>query len=318
MDVAAFCAESSVLVVAGKGGVGKSTVTAALARTAAGAGLSVLVVELEGQSGIPAAFGGTGPLGYGNPAGPGRRPAPDRRRDRRHPGPPSHPRRCPVGVPGGSRTGADLRSGSRPRASSTWSPPPSPVSAMCWCSARSSSSSGTGGRPDPGGRPRHRPRRHLPDLRQWPARAARGGSVRSQAPDVVELLSDPARCRVMLVTLPEEMPVSETIESAYTLEDKAGVQLGPVVVNACDPSPSDWTTTQPRWRRRPASPWRPSTWPRWRRPGDSGWPATPSRPSRSSGWDGTCPCPTSSCRPSTPPHRAGRDRRCWPTRWPTR
>jgi anion-transporting ArsA/GET3 family ATPase len=67
--------------------------------------------------------------------------------------------------------------------------------------------------------------------------AARGGPLRAQAEDVVELLSDPARCRVILVTLPEELPVSETIESAYTLEDKAGVQLGPVIVNACDPDP---------------------------------------------------------------------------------
>jgi anion-transporting ArsA/GET3 family ATPase len=67
--------------------------------------------------------------------------------------------------------------------------------------------------------------------------AARGGPLRTQAQDVVDLLSDPSRCRVMLVTLPEELPVSETIESAYTLEDKAGVQLGPVIVNACDPEP---------------------------------------------------------------------------------
>jgi hypothetical protein len=41
----------------------------------------------------------------------------------------------------------------------------------------------------------------------------------------------------MLVTLPEDMPVSETIESAFTLEDKAGVQLGPVIVNATDSVP---------------------------------------------------------------------------------
>jgi anion-transporting ArsA/GET3 family ATPase len=67
--------------------------------------------------------------------------------------------------------------------------------------------------------------------------AARGGPLRTQAQDVVELLNDPARCRVILVTLPEELPVSETIESAYTLEDAAGVQLGPVIVNACDPEP---------------------------------------------------------------------------------
>jgi anion-transporting ArsA/GET3 family ATPase len=68
--------------------------------------------------------------------------------------------------------------------------------------------------------------------------AARGGPLRTQAQDVVDLLSNPARARVILVTLPEELPVSETIESAYTLEDKAGVQLGPVIVNACDPEPS--------------------------------------------------------------------------------
>jgi len=68
--------------------------------------------------------------------------------------------------------------------------------------------------------------------------AARGGPLRTQAQDVVDLLNDPARCRVILVTLPEELPVSEAIESAYTLEDKAGVQLGPVIVNACEPEPS--------------------------------------------------------------------------------
>ena len=69
-----------------------------------------------------------------------------------------------------------------------------------------------------------------------------GGPLRTQAQDVVELLSDSARCRVILVTLPEELPVSETIESAYTLEDKAGVQLGPVIVNACDPEPAGLET----------------------------------------------------------------------------
>ena len=64
-----------------------------------------------------------------------------------------------------------------------------------------------------------------------------GGPLRTQANEVVELLGDPSRCRVILVTVPEEMPVSETIESAFTLEDKAGVQLGPVIVNATDPEP---------------------------------------------------------------------------------
>ena len=42
-------AASRVTVVAGKGGVGKTTVTAVLARSAARAGLRVLVVELDGK-----------------------------------------------------------------------------------------------------------------------------------------------------------------------------------------------------------------------------------------------------------------------------
>ena len=60
---------------------------------------------------------------------------------------------------------------------------------------------------------------------------ARGGPVRTQAAEVAELLADPTRCRVVLVTLPEEMPVSETVDAAYQVEDKAGVRLGPVIVN---------------------------------------------------------------------------------------
>ena len=62
--------------------------------------------------------------------------------------------------------------------------------------------------------------------------AVRVGPVRTQAQDVVELLSDPTRCRVMLVTLPEETPVNELVDTAFALEDRAGVSLGPVVVNA--------------------------------------------------------------------------------------
>ena len=65
--------------------------------------------------------------------------------------------------------------------------------------------------------------------------AARSGPIRTQAADVVELLSDPARCQVALVTLPEEMPVNEVIEAAYQLEDKVGIALGPVIVNGCYP-----------------------------------------------------------------------------------
>ena len=64
MDIRSFCSQSRVMIVAGKGGVGKTTMVAALAHLAAGAGLSVLVIELEGRSGVSTAFGGSGGLGY--------------------------------------------------------------------------------------------------------------------------------------------------------------------------------------------------------------------------------------------------------------
>ena len=48
------------------------------------------------------------------------------------------------------------------------------------------------------------------------------------------MLADPARCQVVLVTLPETTPVNEAIETADALEERVGVQLGPVVVNAVD------------------------------------------------------------------------------------
>ncbi len=65
--------------------------------------------------------------------------------------------------------------------------------------------------------------------------AARVGPIRAQAADVVELLSDPARCQVLLVTLPEETPVNEVVETAYKLEDRVGIKLGPLVVNGLYP-----------------------------------------------------------------------------------
>ncbi len=60
---------------------------------------------------------------------------------------------------------------------------------------------------------------------------AESGPIHAQAKAVLEMLNDPATCEVMLVTLPEETPVNELIDTAYQLEDDVGVQLGPVVVN---------------------------------------------------------------------------------------
>src|ERR1700686_4782805 len=60
MEVAHFCSTSHVVIVAGKGGVGKTTVTAALAVAAARAGSSVLIVEVEGKSGLTTMFDAPG------------------------------------------------------------------------------------------------------------------------------------------------------------------------------------------------------------------------------------------------------------------
>ena len=59
----------------------------------------------------------------------------------------------------------------------------------------------------------------------------RVGPINAQARDVLEMLTDHERCRVVLVTLPEETPVNELVDTAFSLEDRVGVGLGPVVVN---------------------------------------------------------------------------------------
>ena len=57
--------------------------------------------------------------------------------------------------------------------------------------------------------------------------AVRVGPIRNQAQEVADLLGDPARTGVMLVTLAEETPVNELIETAYALEDRVGIRLTP-------------------------------------------------------------------------------------------
>jgi hypothetical protein len=61
----------------------------------------------------------------------------------------------------------------------------------------------------------------------------RVGPIATQASDVRELLADHDACQVVLVALAEETPVNETIEAAFALEDDLGIRLGPVIVNAC-------------------------------------------------------------------------------------
>ncbi|HEY4400900.1 MAG TPA: ArsA-related P-loop ATPase [Acidimicrobiia bacterium] len=225
MDLARFCSSARVMIVAGKGGVGKTTVTATLAAAAADAGLSVLIVEVEGKSGLAACFGRP-PLGYEEaelaPRIRGRTLTPDealldylenhglRRISKRL-----------------------VRSGALEVVSSAV-PGMKDILVL--------------------GKVKALEQERAADLIIIDAPAAghavtflmsprglgdavRVGPVSKQSTDVIEMLSDPARCQVMLVTVPEETPVNELVDTAFQLEDRIGVQLGPVVVNACYPDP---------------------------------------------------------------------------------
>jgi anion-transporting ArsA/GET3 family ATPase len=233
MDVGNFCAQSHVLIVAGKGGVGKTTMAAALARMASLTGRSVLIIELEGKSGLTGAFGLADDLGYDEvELQPARSPGQGAVRARRIT--PDDALVEYLEDHGLRRVSKRLVSSGVVDVVSTAIPGIRDVLVL--------------------GKIKQLEREGVADLIVVDApatghaitfltspsglvNAARGGPLRTQAAEVVELLADPVRCRVILVTLPEEMPVSETVESAFTLEDKAGVQLGPVIVNATDPEP---------------------------------------------------------------------------------
>ena len=62
-------------------------------------------------------------------------------------------------------------------------------------------------------------------------RVARVGPVHARAIWVAELLEDPAQTAVVLVTTPEELPVTETLEAIADIDDHA-VPLAGVVANA--------------------------------------------------------------------------------------
>jgi anion-transporting ArsA/GET3 family ATPase len=66
------------------------------------------------------------------------------------------------------------------------------------------------------------------------ATTIRGGPLRSQAIEVQQMLTDPDKCRVLMVTLPETTPVNEMLETTELLRESVGVAFAPVVVNNVD------------------------------------------------------------------------------------
>ena len=232
MDPEQFFAASRLVIVAGKGGVGKTTVSATLARAAALAGLSTLIVEVEGKSGLPAVFG-QGELGYDEV----------------------------VLAPGGGPDGAaDVRA-------RTLTADAALVEylhdhGMSRISRRlvSSGALDVVATAAPGikdilllGKVKQLVREGVADLIVLDAPAAghaitflqsarslldtvNVGPINAQARDVLSLLEDHSQCQVVLVTIPEETPVNEAVETAFSLEDRVGIGLGPIVVNGVYPA----------------------------------------------------------------------------------
>ena len=219
MDPLAFFATSRLVIVAGKGGVGKTTVTAALAAAAAKSGLRVLIVEVEGKSGLGRLFG-VGPLRYdelvlleaAEANGTGRVVARTIT--------PNDALLEYLEDHGMRRLSNRLVRGGALDVVATAAPGIEDILVL--------------------GKVKQLERSGGVDLILLDAPAAghaitflesaRGlldavtvGPINTQARDVMELLTDPERCSVLLVTLPEETPVNELVDTAYSLEDRVGV-----------------------------------------------------------------------------------------------
>jgi hypothetical protein len=219
---------SKVVIVAGKGGVGKTTVGATLGLAAARDGRDVLLVELEGHSNLGAPFG-VGPLGYE----PEPLPAPGatgRLRGRRIT--PDEALADYLAGHGLQRlTRRLIRSGAMDVVTSA---APGIRDLLTLGKIRQLEQVADADlivvdAPAAG--------HAVTFLRSAAgmAGAATVGPVREQALEALAMLGDPTRCTVVLVTLAEETPVSELIETAFSLEDDVGVALGPIVVNAVWP-----------------------------------------------------------------------------------
>lgn len=215
--------------MAGKGGVGKTVVAAALARLASNQGLRTLLVEIEGKGGLPALFGHP-PLTYRetelSPAEGNRGPIIGRTLT------PDDALLEYLDDHGMGRISKRLVSSGAVDIVATAAPGIKDILIL--------------------GKVKQLERSGAADLIIVDAPAAghaitflmaarglseavRMGPIRAQALDVLELLGDPDRCSVMLVTLPEETPVNELVETGFKLEDEVGIKLGPAVVNGVYP-----------------------------------------------------------------------------------
>jgi anion-transporting ArsA/GET3 family ATPase len=64
--------------------------------------------------------------------------------------------------------------------------------------------------------------------------AVSSGPVRTQADEVLAMLGDRSRCRVVLVTTPETTPINELLETGALLRQRVDVAISRIVVNQVD------------------------------------------------------------------------------------
>jgi anion-transporting ArsA/GET3 family ATPase len=87
---------------------------------------------------------------------------------------------------------------------------------------------------------------HAIDLVRAPLqlkRALASGPIAQQADEVLAMLADGARCKILMVTTPAMTPVQETVEAASELRDDVHIVLAPVVVNKKEPDVPSLSTT---------------------------------------------------------------------------
>lgn len=220
--------DATVMVVAGKGGVGSTTVCAAIALLAARGGADVLLISVDGREGVGSLLGGP-PL---------------------------------------DSTDRVLRTVGTGRVRGRTVPPQQAFGDYLELKgingvlrkAASAASLDSIAAATPGlehllvlGKIKELDREHAADLILVDAppaghaasflhsaaalqKVVASGPVRVQADEVAAMLSDRSRCQGLLVTLPEETPVNETIELAYDVEETLGLALGPLIVNGCWPA----------------------------------------------------------------------------------
>ncbi|MBK6440456.1 MAG: ArsA-related P-loop ATPase [Candidatus Microthrix subdominans] len=229
MDPTQFFAASRLIIVAGKGGVGKTTASAALSVAAAKCGLSVLLVALDAKTGLSRLLG-CEPLDYEPVEVPLPADTPGTLTTRLIT--PDESLMDYLADHGLKRVAKLMVSSGILEIVSTATPGVRDL--LVLGKIRQLEKEGVADliildAPAAG---------HAISFLRSPtgvAEAATSGALHTQATEALAMLGDPSRARVMLVTLPEETPINELVETAFSLEEEVGVMLGPVILNGTWP-----------------------------------------------------------------------------------